>query len=129
MRQVVQFQPEITLRLGTKHFIQLAHPSSVWCDLEEFIAEQRLELWRMHLQMNRGLKDFENAHLVVKADASLLLGGLHEFREFLASPFGLDVAGRDNRDECRDAAQSFEQDLRKRIVALQFGVAPDVRLF
>src|ERR1700730_2126498 len=129
MCQVVQLQPEIALGLGAKDLIKLTDSSGLRIDLKEFIAEQGLELGRMHVQGYGRLKDLEDANFVVKPDAALFLSGLPEFAEFLASPFGLDVTRGDDRDERGDAPKSTDERVGKGIVTLKLGITPDLRLF
>ncbi len=42
VRQIVELDPELTLRIGAEDFIQLADASGLRIDAEELVAEERL---------------------------------------------------------------------------------------
>src|SRR5205823_4614082 len=59
---------------------------------------------------------------------ALLLGGLAEFLDFLATPLRLDVTRRKDGDESGDPLQAVAQCDGKIVVALKLRVPPDPRV-
>jgi hypothetical protein len=83
----------------------------------------------MELQRNRCLEDLEDPAFVLQPDAALLRAGPAELRQLFAAPFRLDPPGRDHRHQRDHAMELLCQSVAEDVVALQFGVPPDPRLF
>jgi hypothetical protein len=124
--EVVQLQPELALRFGAEHFVQLAHFTALRIDAVELVAEQTLELQLLVGERHRCLEDLEDPRLVGEADAALRFGRLPKLFELAPRPLGSDIAWRDHRHEDRHAFQAIDERLGEEVVALELGVAPDV---
>jgi hypothetical protein len=128
MCQVVELQPEIALGFRAKNLIELTDSPGFWVDFEEFIAQKGLEFGGMHVQGYGRFKDLKYANFVVKPDTPLILSGLPECAEFLASPFGFDVTRGNDGHESGDTPQPLDKRVGKQIVTLKLRVTPDVGL-
>ena len=125
VREIIELQPEIPLRLRPEDFVELAHSAGLGVDFEELVSEKRLQLRRMLIERHRRLQHLEDARLVPDADAALLLRRLAERVDFLSSPFRLAVPRRHDRHERRYPLQAIDERDREVVVPLEFGVPPD----
>ena len=125
--EIVEPDPEITLRVRPEHFVKLANLAGLGIGLEELVPENGAQFRRGLLQRNRLLQHLEHARLVAHREPALLLGGLEELGQFAQRPLGLQVARRDDGDEDGDAAQPVQQRFSEQVVARELRVAPDVR--
>ena len=126
--EIVQAKPEIPLRFRAEDLVELADAAVLRIDAVELVPEQALELHLLLIERHRRLQHLEDARLLGHAHAALPLGRLPEFHELPLRPFRADVARRDDGDEHGDALQAVDERFGEEIVALELGVAPDVRL-
>jgi hypothetical protein len=55
--------------------------------------------------------------------------GIAEFLQFPARPFGFQITGRDQGNQNSHAPEPFQKRIGEDVIAVQFGIAPDFRLF
>ena len=125
VREIIEFEPEIPLRLRPEDFVQLAHSAGLGVHFEELVSEQRLQRRRMLIGRHRGLQHLEDTGLVPDPEAALLRRRLAERVDFLSSPFRPDVPGGHDRHERRNLLQALDERDRKVVVPLELGVPPD----
>jgi hypothetical protein len=93
--------------------------------LVELVAEDAPQLRRVALRRDVKLDDFEDARLVLKAEAAARRGALAELFQLPEAPLGLDVARREDGDEEGDFREACYERVREDVVALKLAVAPD----
>ena len=79
------------------------------------------------VERHRRLQHLEDARLVADVHAALLLGRLPELVKLAHRPLRLQVARRNDGDEERHLLELFDERFGEEIVALELGIAPDVR--
>src|SRR5579864_494219 len=76
--QVVEPNPEFSLRLGSEYFVQLVDSPRIRINPEKLIAQQRLQFGRSCLDRYWRLQNFEDTRFVVETNATLLFSRLPE---------------------------------------------------
>jgi hypothetical protein len=127
MGQIVELDPEIPLRVRAEDLVELQDPAALRVDSEELVAEETPQLGRLQLEWNRRLQHLEDPGPVLEVPLFLHTDGSEELAQLAFRPFGADISRGDHRHEQGGLLQPLGQDVGKDIVAVQLGVAPDVR--
>lgn len=112
------------LLLGLLGHGELARPPAVLVGLEEFVAQQRVEGLGLRAAIDRGLEHLEHPRLV--PNLQVRPRDPAEFRDLSLAPLGIEVAGRDDRDQRRGLLEALNELLAEEVVAAEFGIAPDL---
>src|SRR5579864_651110 len=84
--QVVEPNPEFSLRVGPENLVQLVNSSCIRINPEELIAQQRLQFRRRCVERHGRLQYLENPRFVMETNTTLLFGRLPEFRKLPPGP-------------------------------------------
>ena len=74
MREIIQPDPELPLRVGPEDFVEFPDLARFRIQSEELVAEELLQPFRRFVQRHRRLEHLEDACLVAHVHATLFLG-------------------------------------------------------